>query len=374
MEHAHTIGQGIAKNTFRWRGLKPGTWHIKIAFAVFIVALVGLGTSAMAEDDVWSVGPLQIPPPAGASVELKKSIAATSQPDIAKAASVTFKSDADWTRLTDPLDKASSVSNMELAEKWAVNISEKRIADVAVFMVTPAKIDPELANKMFVHTHGGAFVLNAGRAGLREAILIANNIGIPVLSVDYRMPPKHPFPASVDDVVAVWKHLLKTRLASTMAIGGTSAGGNLALASVLRLQELKLDLPAVVMASTPWADLTKTGDSYYTHAGVDRVLVTYEGVLAAAAKAYANGRDLKSPLISPVYGDYTGFPPVILFSGTRDLFLSGTVRTHRRMRAANVQAELHVFEAMSHANWTILTDLPESRAFTSELGAFLKRH
>ena len=159
-----------------------------------------------------------------------------------------------------------------------------------------------------------------------------------------------------------------------MVIGGTSAGGNLAVASVLRLKQLKLPLPSAVVASTPWADLSRTDDSYFTNEGIDRVLVTYEGVLAAAAKLYAHGTDLKEPLISPVYGDFNGYPPTILFTGTRDLFLSGTVRTHRKMRAAGVDAELHVFEAMSHGGWMGFVDLPESHVFTSEVAAFLKRH
>jgi len=108
---------------------------------------------------------------------------------------------------------------------------------------------------------------------------------------------------------ATSRELLRKREASSMAIGGTSAGGNLALVSVLRMKQLKLPLPAVVMASTPWADLGGTGDSYFTNEGIDRMLITEEGLLAAAAKLYADGADLKQPLISPVYGVFAGFPP-----------------------------------------------------------------
>ena len=169
------------------------------------------------------------------------------------------------------------------------------------------------------------------------------------------------------------RELVCKREASSTAIGGNSAGGNLALVSVLKMKELKLPSPAVVVASTPWSDLDETGDSYFTNEGIDRMLVTEEGLLAAAAKLYANGADLKQPLISPVYADFAGFPPTILFTGTRDLFLSGTVGTHRSMREAGVDAELHVFEGMSHGGW-MLQDFPESRAFTSEVAVFLKRH
>lgn len=177
-----------------------------------------------------------------------------------------------------------------------------------VFEVTAAKADPSLADKLFVHTHGGAFVFNRGWAGLREAILIAQQVGIPVLSIDYRMPPEAPYPAAIDDVIGVWRELIAKHSASSIAIGGTSAGGNLALASVLKMKELQLPLPAVVMASTPWADLDKSGDSNFTNEGIDRTLVSYDGLLGAAARFYADGADLTEPLISPVYGDFDRFP------------------------------------------------------------------
>ena len=276
--------------------------------------------------------------------------------------------------MVSPRDKAAAERTKGVAKELSIKVLESKIAGVPVFEVTPRRVDRVLADKLFVHTHGGAFVFNRGWAGVAEAMLIAHSVGIPVLSIDYRMPPEHPFPAAIADVVAVWNELLKKHQASKMAIGGTSAGGNLSIASVLKFKESKLPLPAAVMASTPWSDLSKTDDSYFTNEGIDRLLVTYDGLLAAAAKAYANGTDLKAPLVSPVYGDFAGFPPTLLFTGTRDLFLSSTVRAHRAMRAAGVPAELNVFEAMSHGDWIASPDFPESKTFTSELAAFLKRH
>ncbi len=113
-----------------------------------------------------------------------------------------------------------------------------------------------------------------------------------------------------------------------MALGGTSAGGGLALAATQKLRQLGLDLPGALWAGTPWADLTKTGDSQFTNEGIDRMLVTYDGILEAAAKLYAGSQDLKTTLISPVYGTFEGFLPTYLVTGTRDLFLSDTVRVH----------------------------------------------
>lgn len=194
------------------------------------------------------------------------------------------------------------------------------------------------------------------------------------MSVDYRMPPDDPFPAAVEDVVAVWRSLLDEWPAKSMALGGTSTGGGLTLAATLRFIELGLETPGALWAGTPWADLTKTGDSQFTNEGIDRVLVSYEGVLQGAAKLYANGRDLKTPLISPVYGDFEGFPPTYLVTGTRDLFLSDVVRVHRKMRLAGVVADLNVYEGVSHADYSIVVDSPESEQVFGELGAFLLLH
>ncbi len=158
-----------------------------------------------------------------------------------------------------------------------------------------------------------------------------------------------------------------------MALGGTSAGGGLTLASIHRFKELGLELPGALWAGTPWTDLTKTGDSHFTNEGIDRALVTYDGLLEGAAKLYANGHDLKSPLISPVYGDFEAFPPTYLVTGTRDLFLSDVVRVHRKMRVAGVIAELNVYEGVSHAEY-LFAGSPELQQAFAELAAFLMRH
>src|SRR6202042_2388751 len=133
--------------------------------------------------------------------------------------------------------------------------------------------------------------------------------------------PDFPFPAALDDAVAVWREVIKSHPPLNLGLFGTSAGGGLTLATVLRLKQLGLPLPGAIMAGTPWADLTKTGDTYFTNELVDNVLGSNDGLLEAAAKLYAGTHNLKEPLLSPVYGDLTGFPPAILLSGTRDLFL-----------------------------------------------------
>jgi epsilon-lactone hydrolase len=174
--------------------------------------------------------------------------------------------------------------------------------------------------------------------------------------------------------MAVYKEIVKTTDAKKIAIFGTSTGGGMTLAMVLRAKMEGLPLPAAIAPGTPWSDMTKTGDSYFTNDTVDNVLVSNEGWLGDAAKLYANGHDLKDPLLSPVYGDLHGFPPTILTSGTRDLFLSNTVRVHRKLRDAGVVADLIMFEGMSHAQYLFSADAPENKQHFAELSAFFDKY
>ncbi len=334
------------------------------------------GSSVVAEqtqNGAWTIGSRTLPAPGGASDALREAIASTPQPDTAgHIQATTLTTPEEWAPVISAQNARRDQRVKALAERWSVTIKEGEIAGVTVRTVTPAEVDPANTSRLFVHTHGGAYVIGSGPGGADEAVLIAHYAGIPVVSIDYRMPPEHPFPAAVDDVVAVWRSLLTQRSAKSTALGGSSAGGGLAMASILRFMELGLETPGALWAGTPWADLTKTGDSQFTNEGIDRVLVSYHGLLESAANLYANGRDLKTPLISPVYGDFDGFPPTYLVTGTRDLFLSDTIRVHRKMRVAGVVADLHVYEGVSHGEYTL--DSPEMDQVFGELGEFLLRH
>jgi len=203
---------------------------------------------------------------------------------------------------------------------------------------------------------------------------LAHYAKMKVISVDYRMPPDHPFPAALDDAVAVWKEVIKTYKPGSVGLGGTSAGGGLTLASVLRLKELKLPLPGAIFVGSPGADLTWTGDTVRTNEYLDNMLPTHDGLVDAAVRIYAGKEDLRNPLISPVYGDFKGFPPAILVTGTRDLLLSDTVRVHRKLRQAGVEAQLYVFEGLSHAEYIALFKSPESKDAWTEVADFFAGH
>jgi acetyl esterase/lipase len=276
--------------------------------------------------------------------------------------------------LIDRRAKLSIAGIPAMKEKLGVKVEETKIAGVHCFIVMPNKIPPENRRRLLVHVHGGGYVFGPGEAALPEAIMMAGFGGFKVISVDYRMPPDFPYPAAMDDAMAVWKEVTKTHDARRMAIFGTSTGGAMTLAMVLRAKDEKLPKPAAIAPGTPWSDIDKVGDTYASNEWVDNVLVTWDGWLGRAAKLYANGADLKNPYISPIYGDFKGFPPTILTSGTRDLFLSNTVRTHRKLRRAGVTADLNVYEGQSHAQYQFNISAPETKEAFTDIARFFDRH
>jgi epsilon-lactone hydrolase len=280
----------------------------------------------------------------------------------------------EWKALQKRSDEGRAKALQPVKQKLNVSVREEKIAGVHVYRVKPQSIAAENRNRLLVHVHGGAYVFGRGEAAASEAVLMAHFGKIEVVSVDYRMPPDFPFPAALDDGLAVWKEIARSRDTKKMGLFGTSTGGGITLAMVLKLKELKMTVPGAIMAGTPWSDLTKTGDTYYTNEFVDNILGSNDGLLEAAAKLYAGKHDLKEPLLSPVYGDLGGFPPAILLSGTRDLFLSNTVRVHQKLLQAGGVAELLVFEGQSHAQYSMAPDAPEAAAAWNEVSKFFDRH
>ena len=261
-----------------------------------------------------------------------------------------------------------------MRERLHVKVEPAVIDGVKAFVVTPDEIPPENRARLLVHVHGGCYLLSPGEAATSEAVLMAGIGHFKVVSVDYRMPPDAYFPAALDDAMTVYKAMLKTTDPKRMAIFGTSAGGALTLEMVLRAKQEGLPLPAAIAPGTPMSDVTKVGDSFNTNAMLDNVLVSPDGFCDAAARFYANGHDMADPLLSPVYGDMHGFPPTILTTGTRDLLLSNTVRVHRKLREAGVEAALQVYEGQSHAQYARDDTAPETREAFGEIAAFFGAH
>ena len=281
---------------------------------------------------------------------------------------------AAWKALVDRLAAAGAAALPALREKLGVTSEAAVIGGVKAFVIQPRQMPEANRNRLLLHIHGGGYVYNPGESGTLEAILMAGLGGYKVIAVDYRMPPDAPYPAAMDDATAVWRAMLTMQKPQNMAVFGTSTGGGMTLALMLRAKAEGLALPAAIGLGTPWSDMTETGDSYRTNEWLDNVLVSYYGYLTPAAKLYAAGRDLKDPQLSPIYGDFAGLPPAILITGTRDLFLSNTVRTHRKLRAAGIEASLQVFEGMSHAQYLFTPDAPETKEVFGEMARFFDSH
>jgi epsilon-lactone hydrolase len=249
-----------------------------------------------------------------------------------------------------------------------VSVETIHAGDAAIYKVTPAGAASGDDAPVYYYVHGGALVAGGGDACRLMAIDTAVGTGLETWGIDYRMPPDHPYPTPLDDCVAGYRALLVHRRPERIAVGGASAGGNLAAALMLKARAERLPMPACLLLMTPEIDLTESGDTFETNAYIDVVLVNR---LTESIALYANGHDLADPLLSPLFGDVSGFPPTLLQSGTRDLFLSNTVRMHRALRRANVEAELHVWEAMPHG---VFFGAPEAAEFSTELRKFLARH
>jgi monoterpene epsilon-lactone hydrolase len=312
-----------------------------------------------------------IPVPDTVSPQLRAAIAA---PYRVPAWDADPKSAAEWKELISNLADAGARARREARERLGVTMEPAAFGGVKAFILTPKEIPADNRNRLLIHVHGGGYVYNPGEAGTSEGTLMAAYGGFKVISIDYRMPPDFPYPAAMDDAMAVWREAIKLQDPHNMAIFGTSTGGGMTLAMILRAKQENLPLPAAIAPGAPWSDLTETGDTYKTNEWLDNVLVSYNGYLVRAAKLYANGHDLKDPQLSPIYGDFTGFPPAILTSGTRDLFLSLTVLTHRKLRRAGVEAELQVYEGMSHAQYNFDPYAPETKEVFTEIARFFDKH
>ncbi len=285
------------------------------------------------------------------------------------------KSKDEWNALVAKLAAKGAAKLPALREKLSVTSDPATLGGVKAFLVKAKTIPEAHRGKVILAIHGGGFVYNPGEAGTLEAVLMAGFGGYEVYAVDYRMAPDHPFPAANDDVMAAYKALLADHKPGDIAVVGTSAGGELTLALCLRAKAEGLPLPAAIAPGTPEADMTNAGDTIRTNEWLDNVLVSADGYVEAARKVYVPaGHDLKDPQLSPIFGDFSGLPPAIITSGTRDLFLSNAVRVHRKLRQAGVEAQLQVFEGMSHAQYLFNADAPETKEAFDEIAAFFDRH
>jgi epsilon-lactone hydrolase len=275
-----------------------------------------------------------------------------------------------WRRALEASDAIWDPVAAQILARCRCRIETESVAGVTTYRCTPGVRD-DTDEPIYLYIHGGGFVFGAGRFAMAFGAKAADELALTSVSVDYRTPPAHPFPAALEDCFAVYRKLLEESPARRIIIGGSSAGGNLAAAVTLLIRDRGLELPAALLLLTPEADLTESGDTFRTNALLD---VNLKGGLPECNAVYAAGHDLTDPYVSPLFGDFTrGFPPTLIQSGTRDLFLSNSVLLHRKLRRAGIDAELHVWEAMPHGGFGF-GPVPENEEIAAELRRFIARH
>jgi epsilon-lactone hydrolase len=254
---------------------------------------------------------------------------------------------------------------------YPANVEESMIAGVPVRIVTPLKVPAAKRDRVLIDVHGGGFRVDSG--SLTETIPIANLTQTKVVSVLYRLAPEHPFPAGVDDAVAVYKELLKTYKPQNMAIYGTSAGAILTGEIAVRLRRLGLPLPGALGVFSGMGDFSRPGDSQamYSLEGLSGHLDVPSS--ETQNQDYVGTTNPRDPLLSPVFADVKGFPPTMFITSTRDLLLSGTSILQRHFYESGVESPMVVFEGLPHAFWNTL-ELPESREAFTAMAEFFDKH
>ena len=302
-----------------------------------------------------------VPLPATVSLEAQQMLS-RSVPDQGPPESL-----ADRRARTDAATDAARIAWTKICPNQIV---EDKIAGVPVRIVTPEAIPPANRDKVFINIHGGGF--NSDSGSYAESIPIAAYAGVKVVSVMYRLAPENPFPAGIDDVISVYKELLKTYKPEHIVIYGTSAGAIMTGEVAVKLKQLGAPLPAALGIFSGMGDFAHSGDtsSFFSARGLSGHLDPPSDPHDPYYIGRANPTD---SVLSPMYADLHGLPPTLFVSSTRDMLLSGTAILHRAFLRAGIDAQLVVFEALPHAFW-YNASLPESVEVSRIMAAFLLKH
>jgi monoterpene epsilon-lactone hydrolase len=253
---------------------------------------------------------------------------------------------AERRRMTDAYTARARVAWSRLCPNQLV---DETMAGVPVHIVTPDGMPEANKDEVLLNLHGGGF--NSDSGSYTESIPIASYTKMKVVAVLYRLAPESPFPAAVDDSVAVYRELLKTHKPDHIVIYGTSAGAILTAEVAAKLKQMGLPQPAALGIFSGMGDFAREGDSQSLYA-----LRGFSGHLdppkaGVPDSEYVTTTDAKDPVLSPIYGDLHGLPPTLFITSGRDLLLSGTINLHRAYLNAGVDARLVVFDALPHAFW-----------------------
>jgi monoterpene epsilon-lactone hydrolase len=227
------------------------------------------------------------------------------------------------------------------------------------------------SGRAVLYLHGGGYAIGSINTHRRLAYDISAASAAKVLLIDYRLAPEHPFPAAVDDAAAAWRWLLQQGFApNRLAIAGDSAGGGLAIATLVNLRDKKLGLPACAVAISPWVDLEGVGNSMTARSAQDP-MVQKDGLLWMA-RMYLNGKDAKTPLAAPLHADLKDLPPVLVQVGTAETLLDDATRIAEKLHSAGVDVRLAIWPNMLHVFPLFAPVLSEGRDGCIEIGNFIR--
>lgn len=228
--------------------------------------------------------------------------------------------------------------------------------------------------RVVLQLHGGGYIGPMKNIYRRFAVKYSKlSFSADVLTVDYRVAPENPFPAALDDCVAAYRWLLeeKNYKPGQIVVAGDSAGGGLALALVLYLKDHRLPLPGGVITMSPWTDVTLSGDSYETNYEIDPLFGnSKENMLYQCS--YIGDADPGNPYLSPLFGDYHGFPPMLMQVGSYEVLLDDTLAVAKKARQAGVKVRTSVYNGMFHVFQMGMDLIPESREAWEEIGDYLR--
>lgn len=223
---------------------------------------------------------------------------------------------------------------------------------------------------VILYFHGGGYCIGSAATHRDLVSRLCMAAGGRALSVDYRLAPENPFPAAVDDGVAAYRWLRDQDVpATSIVVAGDSAGGGLALATLLALAQAGDALPAGGVCLSPVTDHAKEGESMRTRIDLDPMV--HPTSSTAYSAMYLGGSDAKAPLASPLYGDLAGLPPLLILVGTWEVLLDDSTRFAAKAEAAGVPVELEVWEEMIHI-WPFFADLPEAAKAVARMGSFIR--
>jgi monoterpene epsilon-lactone hydrolase len=275
-----------------------------------------------------------------------------------------------WDAFYQGVEAQQSGNFDKIIAAYNVTTKEREYDGVPVLDVKP--VDWKDNGKVLIYTHGGAYAIFSAKSTIASSAPMCNSSKLRVVSIDYTLVPHANWEQIQEQVLRVIKALLKEGYdMDDIAIYGDSAGGGLAISTVLNLRDAGLGMPAAVVLLSPWADISDAGDSQVTLKNADPTL-SYDALLKNCAIGYASGLDLKDPKVSPLYADFTqGFPPCLIAEGTKCIFLSTSVRLYQALEQANQKVKLDMYEGM----WHVFQQhpMPESKMSIDKATKFINK-